>query len=498
MALTSTGLANGGTTIHYRFGYDDSLSAPMNPAGPEPARANDVIAVCEGDYGLMSRWFGNIGLDVNAPMTVNITPNGGGASWGSRGRDLTVTINPGNGDASHIRYLLVSEIVEVFMRAQGRNWYGDGNEGSEGEGLSRFLGAQFLAQNKLGKPPANFTVSNIWLRSDRPDFVNNTDPGDHDPDVKSGCSTLFLYYLNAQLGHSVERIVSAGAKNLGGVYHVLTGTQIDPFPRFKRLLDHYFPGRAEIHAGNLDNPFPLFNTARGALLAGSFRTFRELAAMSHEDQRNTLIVELSNRTNQAVSHFQAMNDATLGAAGALLVFIRVAGIRDDGQIKLMSDDELRNTMIVEMAAPSQIGVSVQRLQGMDNMTLVLLGLGRPGWYIRGVLLAGRFRSYRELAAMHHDDHRNTLIVEMANRTKLPVSHYQSLNDADLAAVGALLVFIRAAQIRNDAEIKAMSDDDLRNTMIVEMAAPSQTGFSIQVLQGLSTMDLILLGLGQDV
>src|SRR5580693_89313 len=103
MAPTSNGLTNGGVTTHYRFQYDDSLQqTAANPGGPEPARTNQVIAACEGDFNLMSGWFGNIALDVNFTIPVNVTQNSGGASWGTSGRNLTVTINPGNGNAAFI------------------------------------------------------------------------------------------------------------------------------------------------------------------------------------------------------------------------------------------------------------------------------------------------------------------------------------------------------------------------------------------------------------
>lgn len=162
MAFTTAGLTNGGATSHYEFQYDDSLKQTVaNPMGPEPARTNAVIAACENDFNLMWGWFGNIGLDVNTPIPVNVTQNGGGASWHLSGPfwegvisgNLTVTINPGNGAASVIRYLLVTEMVEQFMRSQNKGWYGQGTEGSQGEGLSRFLGAQFLLANGLGNPP---------------------------------------------------------------------------------------------------------------------------------------------------------------------------------------------------------------------------------------------------------------------------------------------------------------------------------------------------------
>src|SRR3954453_10156268 len=110
MALTTTGLTNGGVITHYRFQYDNSLSAPLNPGGPEPARTNAVIAACENDFDLMTGWFGKIALDVNFPIAVNVTQNSGGAGWSLSGGNLTVTIG-GNltvttsGAASFVRYL---------------------------------------------------------------------------------------------------------------------------------------------------------------------------------------------------------------------------------------------------------------------------------------------------------------------------------------------------------------------------------------------------------
>src|SRR6185369_11167705 len=257
MAFTTAGLTNGGVTTYYRFQYDDSLSAPINPGGPEPARTNAVIAAVEGDFNQMAGWFGNIALDVNFTIPVNVTQNGGGASWSLSGGNLTVTINPSNGNAAFVRYLLVAEMVEQYMRAQGLGWYGSGTEGSEGEGLSRFLAAQFFILNGFGNPPAGFANSNSWLNSPRGDFVNNINLTDDGPDAITGCSTLFLWYLFAQLGFSVNQIVAAGANTLGGVYRNLTGDTADPFPFFKQLMDTAFPGTATITSGNLDNPFPL-------------------------------------------------------------------------------------------------------------------------------------------------------------------------------------------------------------------------------------------------
>lgn len=256
MANTTKGLSNNGVTTHYSFQYDDSLDSTLHPGQPEPARTNAVIAGCENDFNLMQGWFNNTALDVgNIPVT--ITQNGGGASWSLSGGNLTITINPATGSQAQVRYLLFSEMVEQFMRVLNNGWYGNKTEGSEGEGLSRFLAARFLVTNGLGLPPAGFNNSNAWLSSTRADFVNNINLSDDGPDASTGCSLLFIYYLFTQLGFNINTIISGAANTLGGVYRNVTGDTGDPFPFFKLLADNAFPGTSTITAADLDNPFPL-------------------------------------------------------------------------------------------------------------------------------------------------------------------------------------------------------------------------------------------------
>jgi hypothetical protein len=232
---------------------------------------------------------------------------------------------------------------------------------------------------------------------------------------------------------------------------------------------------------------------RGVLLAGKFRTQHQLNTMSGDDQRNTLIVELTGRSNQ--SNYQSFSDDALAGAGAALVFLREAKIRDDRALKTMSADDQRNTLIVEIGVQTKRGAE---LQGLTNIALVLLGLGnedsavtlRQPSFIRGVLLAGKFRTQRELNTMSPEDQRNTLIVELTGRSHQ--SNFQSFNDFTLAGMGAVLVFLREAKIRDDGALKTMSADDQRNTLIVEIGAQLNEGSR---LQGLINMDLVRLGLG---
>jgi hypothetical protein len=212
--------------------------------------------------------------------------------------------------------------------------------------------------------------------------------------------------------------------------------------------------------------------------------------------RNTLIVELTNRTAQ--SNYQAYDDDQLAGAGAVLVAMRRAGIRDDAALRTMTADDMRNTLIVELDAQTGAG---QRLQGFSDLQLAGILLGDdlawrgiglqsvPNW-TRGVLLVGGFRTQYQLNAISPDDMRNTLIAELTNHSNQ--ANYQAYNDYDLAGAGAVMVALRELQIRSDAQLRTMSSDDQRNTLIVELDQQVRLG---QALQGLPNLRLAAVVLG---
>jgi Polyglycine hydrolase-like, structural repeat len=263
MAFVTTGLSNGGVTAHYRFSYDDALAAP---GGPEPARTNAVIASCELDYDLMSSWFGGE-LTVTG-MAVQVTTQTNGASWSGTSTSSTIQLKAQgatySNNAAYLRYLLIAEVTEIFMMTQGTGWFQGSDEGSKGEGLSRFLSGQFLARNGLLGIgiDADYAVADLWLNSPRSDFVN-TAPDDNGYNATNGCTTLFIYYLFHQLGYTIEQIVGAAGVTLAAVYRNLTGDPNDPFPLFKRLLDTRFPAHtgSAVPGPNFDDPWPLGNVA---------------------------------------------------------------------------------------------------------------------------------------------------------------------------------------------------------------------------------------------
>ena len=349
----TAGLTGGGVTTHYAFAYDSALqNTAANPSGPEPARTNALIAAAESDYNLMADWFGGIGLPFSLPVSVNIANLGGGAHWGP-----PITLDPGSEDANYCRYLMVSEVTEMFMLSQNKGWFApDGsNEQSCGEGLSRFLAQQFLVLTGIGVSEPGYAISPSWLNSSLPttnpsssqlgpslttlptgidnavtsfavaraqtipfastyiiqidneqmlvtgvniesniltvvrgynnttasvhvaqaqvfqnygsraDYINLTLEYDHGIDAATGCAMLFIYYLQVQLGFSINAIIAAapGVSNasscLRGVYRNLTSDNSDPFPFFKQLLDAAFPPSlaATVPGPNPDNPWPL-------------------------------------------------------------------------------------------------------------------------------------------------------------------------------------------------------------------------------------------------
>jgi hypothetical protein len=252
MAAISTGLPNGGRTAHFQVTYDDSLSAADGLG-----RASGLQGKCEDIFNQISSWFAGVGFIYSYPIELRIMNDVGGAGWEvpsgfqlSFGWEPTVKIRPGPGTPVEvIWYLVVSEVTEMFMASQDKGWgyeelgtFSADNEGSMGEGLSRFLGIQFLLANNLGGTAPSiasgpFAVTNLWLNSPRADYVN-TAPDDKEPDAVTGCAAAFLFYLHDQLGFGIRSIVAAASSTLAGVYRNLTGRN-DGWTSFITLVNQH-------------------------------------------------------------------------------------------------------------------------------------------------------------------------------------------------------------------------------------------------------------------
>jgi hypothetical protein len=207
-------------------------------------------------------------------------------------------------------------------------------------------------------------------------------------------------------------------------------------------------------------------------------------------------VALTDLSNQR--DYQRYDNATLAGMGAVLAFLRLAGVRDDQTLRRLSADDQRNIAIVEIGAQTHLG---NQLQGHTSLDLVQIALGSDlavrgqvpgavGSWIRGVLLVGGFRTHHELNAMSHQDMRNTLIVELAAHST--EKNLQAYDDARLEGAGAVMVLLRHTGIRSNTDLQTMSADDQRNVLIVELG--QQTRFGSE-LQGLSNIELVATALG---
>jgi hypothetical protein len=334
MGQTTQGLTNNGQTAHYQISYDTSLS-PSDGL----TRAQGLMDKCELDFHLIAGWFSGVNFEFSFPIGVQINNATGGASWDDPpdislpfGYSPTVQINPGSGTTvDFIRYLLVQEVTEMFMASQNAGWFESSgtfhgaDEGSKGEGLSRFLGFQFKLANGLQSfRYPTFEVVSIWLNSARPDFVNNN-PDDNQPDIVNGCTTCFLYYLHNQLGFSINAIIGAAAGNLGEVHSKLTG-RADGWPAFISLVNlHYPPGLTYNPAG--DNIFPvpnLANLSNDELPSGSSQVRRIL---SLDTQAPAEVTVALSSDNPAVLTIPAQVTVPVGdwAAGIALTAAPVTG-----------------------------------------------------------------------------------------------------------------------------------------------------------------------------
>ncbi|MEP6749242.1 MAG: hypothetical protein ABJB86_16025 [Bacteroidota bacterium] len=296
MSLTQTGLTGGGNTTNFEVQYDDALPSVANAK----AVANALLSVLENEFAVTTGWFNvaaskfgtgnrtNIRLeykDPDKPGDWTKTGDGGGAvNWGYGYNKIALDPQNANGNATdaanRVEMLFIAEWVEILMSVVG-NWKaGD----SSGEGLSQYCNiVRFQAghYSYYGSAVQQWLTGNTTLNGSTPsvtaaksDWVNQTftgsgsTHGDGDPG-SFGCALAFIYYLNIQLGFTINQIISNYNSNLASVYKAITGDGGDPFPFFLNLISSVYPDATAVIPGPVsDNPFPI-----AMILMGGRSTF---------------------------------------------------------------------------------------------------------------------------------------------------------------------------------------------------------------------------------
>lgn len=112
-------------------------------------------------------------------------------------------------------------------------------------------------------------------------------------------------------------------------------------------------------------------TIHNILKAGKFFTDDQLRQLTtYQQQSQALVQVLAQHSNQPADFYNGQTNEQLIGMGAVLVYLRALGIRDDAGLRTMSADDQRNTFIVVLQG--RTGLPVPYLQAMDNRSLATL------------------------------------------------------------------------------------------------------------------------------
>jgi hypothetical protein len=271
MALTSASLTNNGLTTNFNVQYENTLANQANVI----ANANALLGVLEGEFNVTTGWFNTPNnkfgtgnrqvVNLNLADTPTSFPGANNSGYGTAcNLDAQNLVSNATLAAGRVENVFMAEWVEILMSITS-NW----NAGdSSGEGLSQFCSIQRFQTGHY-----NYYGSWVdsWLNgvtggpnAARTDWVNHTFTGsggvNGDGDsVSFGCALAFIFYLNVQLGFSINQIIAAYQNNLATAYATLTGDHNDPFPFFLNLISSVYPASstASIPGPVIDNPFPM-------------------------------------------------------------------------------------------------------------------------------------------------------------------------------------------------------------------------------------------------
>jgi hypothetical protein len=203
----------------------------VDPSLGQPALQNAQDLVNDADRVVTANdgIFGTTGGPVNVivfALDGNTDGTGGADHMGcdySTGPNIEACASFGN--SMRVSALFEAELSECSMNG---NLCGL----STGEALSRWC-ATVIGNNAL----ADFATAPTWDQDGEPDFVNQTDPTDGNPD-STGCGMAFLSWLISQ-GYGLEKIAPAmvnlgDAGTLAQLYANLTSDDAgNAFPNFQ-------------------------------------------------------------------------------------------------------------------------------------------------------------------------------------------------------------------------------------------------------------------------
>ena len=139
----------------------------------------------------------------------------------------------------------------------------------------------------------------------------------------------------------------------------------------------------------------LYENVAQALLFGGWRSKEEVDEMDDDDKRNTLIVELKKISSYSISELKDFEtDGTLKSLvglAAISVFLESRLIRSTDELATMTYNDQRNTLIADLNVHA--GYDVSYLQSLGDFDLVVKGLNSDAYNKRKIRAGSYGQSY---------------------------------------------------------------------------------------------------------
>lgn len=133
-------------------------------------------------------------------------------------------------------------------------------------------------------------------------------------------------------------------------------------------------GDGGYHVGDEAQAVPIDDTdpcwARCAILGTGWRTAAQIATMSDDDARNTLISEVSKRCSDGVTQLQTQNNRALAEWSMVTGWLLDNGVRTAAQLSQMDLGSQRNTIISELS--NKTSRSASDLQAASTFQLLVV------------------------------------------------------------------------------------------------------------------------------
>jgi hypothetical protein len=113
-----------------------------------------------------------------------------------------------------------------------------------------------------------------------------------------------------------------------------------------------------------------------ALYVNNWKSIIDIKNISHNDMRNSLIIELNNKSSESISTLQSKDDATLAWASLMYRFLKDASIKTEIELSTMSLEDYRNEIIV--ANNLNTSNTISTLQSYDNKRNLNIAYG---WWL---------------------------------------------------------------------------------------------------------------------